>query len=107
MSTETNPPRVFKSREDELIEGLQQLSAVLSRIDYVCDEPNDMQVSNFDIDCNEDRVLKVVERVVESERILREALEKIASFDAAAWAAARLAQEALTAAAKARQGPAT
>jgi hypothetical protein len=47
-----------------LICALEKLSAALSRIDYACGEPNDMQVSGYDVHCNEDAVVEQVEKMV-------------------------------------------
>lgn len=51
-------------RENErLRECLKSQSTVLSRIDYLCGEPNDMEVSGYDVHCNEDAVLVAAKKL--------------------------------------------
>jgi len=44
--------------------GLEKLSAALSRISYLCDKPNPMQISPYDVHCNEAEVVKQVEHLI-------------------------------------------
>lgn len=40
---------------------IEILNSTISRIDYACEQPNEMGVSQYDIDYNEDRVVKRVQ----------------------------------------------
>lgn len=46
-----------------LVCGCETLSRALSKIDYVIGEPNEMEASLFDVDCNEDRVIEAATRL--------------------------------------------
>ncbi len=53
-----------------LICGLENMSRALSRIDYLCGPPNDMEISAYDIHCNEDEVVKRVTHMKTAGQIL-------------------------------------
>jgi len=40
-----------------------KLSAAIDRIDYACDEPNEMEVSGYTVHCNEDVVVENVQKL--------------------------------------------
>lgn len=58
-----------------LVCGCQKLHAALSRISYACETPNEMEVSSFDVHCNEDAVVKQVEEMRRKLSIAITALE--------------------------------
>lgn len=51
-----------RQRIEKLKQGCIELSYALSRIDYICDKPNEMEVSSYDVHQNEDLVITAVER---------------------------------------------
>lgn len=53
-----------------LICGLEAMSHALSRIDYLCGPPNDMEVSSYDISCNEESVVTHVTHMKAAGQIL-------------------------------------
>jgi len=55
-----------------------KLVHVLSRIDYLCGIPNEMEVSGYDVHCNEDAVLQAVQRLRDERDALRARLTEIA-----------------------------
>lgn len=70
-----------------LVCALIKLSAALSRIDYLCGEPNEMQTSGYDVHCNEEAVIRNVERTLEDAEMkltaqLKTAGEWLAAKDA-------------------------
>lgn len=50
-----------------------QMGRALSRIDYLCSPPNEYEVSEYDVHCDEGEVVKKVEALREENRRLREA----------------------------------
>lgn len=60
-----------------LICSLETLSRALSRIDYACGAPNAMNVSDYDVHCDESAVVqRVVERLAEVERLRAQLVEE-------------------------------
>jgi hypothetical protein len=54
-----------EARVAKLTKACEEYAAALSRIDYLCEmKPNNMQVSGYDVHCNEKAVVEAVERVV-------------------------------------------
>lgn len=53
-----------------LICGLENMSRALSRIDYLCGPPNDMEISAYDVHCNEEEVVKRVTHMKTAGQIL-------------------------------------
>lgn len=49
---------------NRLRKAMQRMSAALSRIDYMCDKPNEMEVSGYDVHCNEQAVVDHVQKVL-------------------------------------------
>lgn len=64
-----------------LVCGCQALSRTISKIDYAISPKNDMEVSLFDVDCNEERVIRAVELM----RDERDAAVKRAEDYGAVW----------------------
>lgn len=63
-------------RDKRVTDGAIKLSAALSRIDYLCGEPNEMECGDYDVYHNEDAVVAKVER------LRRDAGRKQAKIDA-------------------------
>jgi hypothetical protein len=63
------------ARGNCLLCGVKALSAALSQIDYALGEPNEMRVSMYDVDCNEDRVVKATQAFREKANELARCLE--------------------------------
>lgn len=53
-----------------LICGIEKMAYALSRIDYICGPPNEMEVSAYDVHCNEDEVVKRVTRIKTAGQLL-------------------------------------
>ena len=60
---------LFSYGDKTMHTAIRKLSAALSRIDYLCGEPNDQQVSGYDVHCNEDEVVKRVAELTERHRM--------------------------------------
>jgi hypothetical protein len=58
MSLESDADRAERYRK-----ALEALAGALSRIDYLCGEPNEMEVSGYDIHCDEEAVVRAVTRL--------------------------------------------
>ena len=70
-------------RANCLVCGLIELSHALSEIDYLCDEPNDMHVSSYDVHCDPNVVIAHVQKLKDdlaaarqTERKLRRLIER-------------------------------
>lgn len=48
-----------------LVCGCEQMSYALSKISYICGEPNEMQQSEYDVHCNEDAVVYQVQLLID------------------------------------------
>lgn len=57
-----------------IICGIMKLSAALSQISYACEPPNEMEVSGYDVHCNEDAVVRQVQSLRALVGRMREAL---------------------------------
>lgn len=57
-------------RIEQLEKACKEMSSALSRIDYACGEPNEYKMSHYDIDCDYERVVKVVEELAHRMRSL-------------------------------------
>jgi len=66
------------SRATCLVCALIENNASLSRIDYICGPPNEMEVSGYDVHCEPELVIKNVERLVDELRRERECQEAFA-----------------------------
>lgn len=58
-----------------LVCALQSLSSALSQIDYACGEPNEMNVSGYDVHCDDASVVRVVTEYVATMKARVAALE--------------------------------
>jgi hypothetical protein len=85
------------ARANCLVCGLQELSAALSQIDYLCGEENEYQCSLYDVDCNEERVVEAVRAMkqewMDSAALLGKGGEREAALMARMDALRRLTQE--------------
>ena len=92
------------ARGNCVICGMMALSSALSRIDYICGEPNEMAVSGYDVHCDEEAVVKNVEalkaKLAEETRRFYWALEKFSEW----WPSGRKAIDEEIAARGAEQG---
>ena len=68
-------------RANCLVCGLIEISHALSEIDYLCDEPNDMHVSSYDVHCDPNVVIAHVQKLKDDLAEARQ--ELMAMFDAA------------------------
>lgn len=60
------PPLNPTHTGDRLREALVEFTGVISRIDYICGEPNDMECSAFDVHADPNAVLDHVQRELEA-----------------------------------------
>jgi hypothetical protein len=68
------------ARANCLVCAAQELSAAISRIDYELGEPNEMQVSGYDVHCNPEPVIVGARNVRRELAKAREALQHIAAI---------------------------
>jgi hypothetical protein len=62
---------LLKTREKQLERGCIELSYAIGRIDYLCDEPNEMEVSEYDVHQNESIVVERITKLLEELKSLR------------------------------------
>ena len=55
--------------DNKLRQAVKYLVDALSEISYLCGEPNDMHVSIYDLDCDEDGVVEDVKRALVAARL--------------------------------------